>query len=354
MSNDLILAPEFAGLPADLKNWCQSLLGLADAASGGISSGGHPRLSIKGREFSAIDADNNENRVGGFSNEAGRFVDVVVVGANPGVSKIYYDKPFDPAVTEPVAPTCFSDNGIGPSSRAEQPQCATCAACPHNVWGSKVTPGGSQIKACADAKKVAVLLTEDIQGPIYELRIPAASMKGFATFAGSLKTRGVPLPMVVMSLTFDASVTYPKLMFKPARYVDGKTELPVIQEVLAEEGEQIAEAVGSKDTPAAGDNVVSLNRSAQPQPQPQPQPVATQQPSNLPPKPAEQPAPTGRRRRGAAAAPAPTPAPEQATGLGSFGGFDDAPGAQTQAKASGGHVPTDAALDNILAGINFG
>ena len=348
MSNELILADELKGLPADLKSWATGLLGLADAACGGISAGGHPRLSTKGRQFTKIDTDGGEVRAGSFNQELGVFLDVVVVGANPAVSKLYYDKPFDPATTEPVAPTCFSDNGVAPSARSEAPQCTTCAACPHNVWGSKVTPGGSQIKACADAKKVAVVLTEDIQGPVYELRIPAASMKGFASWAAGLKTRGVPVPMVVLTLAFDNSATYPKLAFEPARYVDGKTELPVIQEILRDSGEEIAEAVGSKDVPHQGP-VAPVPSNVVQMPQQPAQQVAAPQP--------ETPAPTRRRR---AAAPAATPEPANAMQAAAFdgiaqqqavnqhvnAGFDDAPG-KTSA------VPSDAALDGILAGIKF-
>jgi len=345
MSNELTLAPEFGNLPADLKQWATGLLGLADAACGGIATGGHPRLSIKGRQFTAIDTDGGEKRVGNFNQELGVFVDVVVVGANPAVSKAYYDQPFDPATTEPVAPTCYSDNGIAPSSRAENPQAVNCASCPHAAWSSKVTPGGSQIKACADAKKIAVALTEDIQGPIYELRIPAASMKGFATFAAGLKARGVPVPMVVLTLAFDSSATYPKLIFKPSRYVDGKTELPVIQEILRDSGEEIAEAVGSKDIPHQGPVAVAPASNVVQMPQHQPAPV--QQQANIPPQ-QEAPAPT-RRRRAAAAAPEPVAQaaqPVTSQGLGEMK-FDDQPGATATA------VPSDAALDGILAGIKF-
>ena len=345
MGNELILAPELAGLPADLRAWATGLLGLADAASGGISKGGHPRLSIKNREFTALDLDSNEQRVGGFSNEVGRFVDVIVVGANPSVSKLYYSKPFDPATTEPVAPDCYSDNGIGPSISAETPQCSSCAACPHNAWGSKTTPGGASIKACSDAKKIAVLLTEDLQGPVYELRIPAASMKGFAAFAGSLKGRGVPLPMVVLGVGFDSTVTYPKLTFRPSRYVEGKAELPVVQNALATKGDEIADAVGSRDTPTQA---------------PVAQPV-----SNVVqmPQPTQAPAPEAPKKRSPRAA---APADPLAGGFGQGAvqqsqnvaqqvspqaaqRFDDAP----QTGAGPSMVPSDAALDGLLSGIEF-
>jgi hypothetical protein len=367
MSNQLVLAPELSGLPASLKEWATGLLGLADAAGGGIQGGGHPRLSIKGRQFTAITMDGDEVRVGNFSQQVGVFVDAIVVGANPAISKIYYDKPFDPSTTEPVSPTCFSDNGIGPSSRAETPQCATCAACPHNAWGSKVTPGGAAIKACADAKKLAVILTEDIQGPVYELRVPAASMKAFGAVNNDLKGRGVPLPMVVLSLSFDQQATYPKLAFKATRYVDAKTELPVVQETLRDKGEEIAEAVGTKDVPAqtataAPSNVVSLQQA----------PAHVQQAAAQRAAPASQPqaeAPKRTRRSAAqvAADNAAQAAAQQGAvggGLGSFGGLGAAPAPQAAQQAQGGFddapgaagtaVPSDAALDGILSGIDFG
>ena len=353
MSNDLILAPELSGLPADLKAWATGLLGLADAAAGGISRGGHPRLSIKNREFTALDPDSNEHRVGGFSNETGRFVDVIVVGANPSVSKVFYSKAFDPATTEPVEPDCYSDNGIGPSSRAENPQCSSCAACPNNAWGSKQTPGGTNIKACSDAKKIAVLLTEDLQGPVYELRIPAASMKGFAAFAGSLKGRGVPLPMVVLGLGFDSSVTYPKLTFRPSRYVEGKSELPVVQNALATKGDEIAEAVGSKDTPAPGGSVAHPAASnVVPMPQPIQAPTLAAEPAKRTRKAAAPRDPLAAGFGQVPQDPQGSQDPQAPQGSQDPQGtmqFDDAP----QTGASPAMVPSDEALDGLLSGIKF-
>lgn len=135
----------------------------------GISSGAWPRISIKGSRFRLQDPQGQEIVVPDY------FLDVVIVAVNThGLSKIFYGGAYDPA-GDGTAPDCYSDNGVAPSIRATKPQCGTCAACPHNVWGSKITPSGAQVKACADIKKVAVLLANNTGGPVFELRVPAAS-----------------------------------------------------------------------------------------------------------------------------------------------------------------------------------
>ena len=63
------------------------------------------RLSIRGGTFRAMRE--------GVETEVGHVADVVIVGANPRLSKTYYAKSYDP--TGPlVAPDCSSDDGITP------------------------------------------------------------------------------------------------------------------------------------------------------------------------------------------------------------------------------------------------
>lgn len=180
------------------------------AAIGGITIGASfHRISIKSSRWRLNDPQGQEHVV------PTTHLDVIIVDANPTQSKIFYLSAYNPAETEYKAPDCYSDNGVAPSARAAIPQCGTCAQCPHNVWGSKITPSGAQTKACADVKKLAVILAENPTGPVYELRIPAASLKNLYAFVQSLNDRGVPLCSFVTRLAFDSQADYPKILFTP-------------------------------------------------------------------------------------------------------------------------------------------
>ena len=179
---------------------------------GGISSGSFSQISIKGSRFRLKEPNGAEEVVNALN------LDVFVIDANPHLTKNYYEETYNPQVTEPSAPVCFSDSGVAPSSRATKPQCLSCAACPHNAWGSKITPSGGKTKECADSKRVAVILAANPTGPVYELRVPAASMSPMANTFRQLIERGINPSTLLFRLTFDSSVDYPKLVFTPAAY----------------------------------------------------------------------------------------------------------------------------------------
>src|SRR6185437_3638049 len=142
------------------------------------------------------------------------------------------------------------------------PQAETCAACPHNVWGSKVTPTGSQVKACSDSKKLAVVLAEDTPiivnnaaggakafDGIYLLRVPAASMRTWRDYAKEIRGRGIPIIGVVTEVSFEPSAAHPALLFKAAAF--GTVEqFNAARSSL--DDPRVAEAVGSDDVPFAG------------------------------------------------------------------------------------------------------
>jgi hypothetical protein len=59
-----------------------------------------------------------------------------VIDANASVSKIYFDPrtPFEPGGDNSNPPICWSDNGIGASAQASQPQNTSCQLCPQAAW----------------------------------------------------------------------------------------------------------------------------------------------------------------------------------------------------------------------------
>lgn len=242
--------PAVTSLPAHLAAFsglAAQFLALNDAAASGVAGGqGHPRISIKGSRFRL-------NPVGGDELVINQMhLDVIIVGANPHMSKTYYANAYDPNAADVVAPTCFSDNGVGPSAAARSPQCGTCAACPHNVLGSKVGPAGGKLKACADRKKIAVLLGDvpnqvenGHEGSVYELRMPYMSAKNFTTYAQEFKNRGVPLNLVLTRMEFDSGSEFPRLKFSIGGWATAEQAASAGQVFGSDE---VAEAVGTKDT----------------------------------------------------------------------------------------------------------
>lgn len=209
------IVPANIKVPAHLAARVGVQSALAQSLTGGLSSGGgeaFPRISIKGARFRIIDGD-TETVLDSTT------LEVVIVGANPRLSKTWYAKQWTPD-SEPSAPECFSLDGIGPDPQSTKPQNDLCASCPQNAWGSKVTPQGQQIKACADQKRLAVVAADDADGPIYLLQVTPAALKGLNQYQKELSVRGIPPEIVKTKVSFDTDASYPKLKFTFGGFLD--------------------------------------------------------------------------------------------------------------------------------------
>jgi hypothetical protein len=204
MSN---LVPANIQVPAHLAARIGSPSLLAQSMAGGLGSGGEsiPRISIKGARFRIVEGD-TETVLDSTT------IDVVIVGANPRLSKTWYAKAWTPD-SEPQAPDCFSLDGIGPDPQSTSPQNDLCASCPQNAWGSKVTPQGQQIKACSDKKRLAVVSADDPTGPVYLLEVTPAALKGLNQYQKELAMRGIAPEIVRTRISFDTDASFPKLKF---------------------------------------------------------------------------------------------------------------------------------------------
>lgn len=279
---------------------------LGAALTGGLSSGADfPRISIKASRFRIKEGD-TETVLDSTT------LDVVIVGANPRLSKTWYAKQWD-ANAEPVAPDCFSLDGISPDPQAEDSQNDLCASCPHNAWGSKVTPTGQQVKACADKKRLAVVAADDASGPVYLLEVTPAALKGLNQYQKELSVRGIPPEIVKTRVSFDTDASFPKLKFTFGGFLDADVQ-EVVDGLFG--SEQVKEITGENPrTPVA---VPQIARAAAPvAPKPAVQAAAPVEE----PAPAPAPAQAAAPKRGfgaskpAAAAPAaaaPAPAPKAA------------------------------------------
>jgi len=236
-----------AGLPEVLASRQRRVSVSEDATQGlGISREAH--CSIRAARFRLIDANGVETLVPNL------YLDVVIIRANPKTSKLYFSSAtYDPNSGEP--PACYSDNGIGPSSNALQPQSPTCSACPHNQMNSKINPQtGKGSKACSDRKKIAFIIPGDPAVNVYELQVPPDSLgalKSYSAFLSQQATGGqrkVDIGDMVTRLSFDAEASHPRLKFEPVGWADDAYTLQMIDYIYDQELD--VAAVGLNDVPA--------------------------------------------------------------------------------------------------------
>lgn len=171
-------------------------------------------------------------------------VEVVVVKASANISKIWYEQGYVEGSN--AAPDCFSNNGIVPEPTSAKKQCDTCALCPHNQWGSRITPAGKSGKSCADSKRIAVVPMGDIDNEAYGgpmlLRVPAASLQDLAGFGQKMQQMGYPYFSIATKIAFDPQESYPKFVFSAIRPLSdeegkkiiGLRDSHTVQRVLSE------------------------------------------------------------------------------------------------------------------------
>ena len=274
---------------------------LSQSIASGISQGqSFPRISIKGARFRIVE-DGTETVLDTTT------LDVVIVGANPKLSKTFYAKAWDKDA-EPAAPDCYSLDGIKPHPEAETPQNDMCAGCPHNAWGSKIGPQGQQLKACTDQKRLAVVSADDPEGPVYLLQVTPAALKGLNAYHKELSVRGIPAEVVKTKIGFDTDASFPKLKFGFGGFLDEGTYASVeplfgAENVLEITGEKQPEAVAAPTQVRKA----AVTAKPTPKPAPAPEPEVEEEEEEAPAPVAEKP------KRGFGAAKAePAPAPKAA------------------------------------------
>lgn len=269
------LIPANVQIPAHLAARVGAPSILAQSMAGGLGNGGesYPRISIKGARFRIIDGD-TETVLDSV------MLDVVIVGANPRVSKTWYAKTWTPDA-EPSAPDCYSLDGLGPDPQSTAPQNDLCASCPQNAWGSKITPQGQQIKACADKKRLAVVSADDPEGPVYLLEVTPAALKGLNQYQKELSVRGIPPEIVKTKVSFDTNASYPKLQFgfggfieaDVQQVVDGLFGTASVKEITGETPRVQQVPQIAQSAPVAPKPVVQAAPEPAPAPAPEPAPA---------------------------------------------------------------------------------
>ena len=102
----------------------------------------------------------------------------------------WYKERYDP--NNPSAPHCYAfaenDDDLKPHTDSAEPQAASCAECPKNVWGSD--PGGGKGKACKNVRRIAMISQTDLEDVAKAepamAKLPVTSVKNWATYASQI------------------------------------------------------------------------------------------------------------------------------------------------------------------------
>ena len=180
-------------------------------------------------------------------------LEVVIVGVSPNISKAYYEKKWNEG--DSGAPDCSSVNGVHPDAASPKKQCDSCAACPQNMWGSRVSDQGKKAKSCQDGRRIAVVPAADIAntdfgGPML-LSLPPMSLSNLSMFAKELGRLGGQPFMVATQLTFAPELAYPQIEFKALRWVTDE-EAVIVKEMLDDPqiGRMLTEEIEATEKPA--------------------------------------------------------------------------------------------------------
>lgn len=271
-----------------------SVFAATDAAKGDLSggiTGGYAVMSYRGKVWTIRHRGVEQQLMRDDGDGPRGSIDVVILKANPHLSKIWYENGWQDGSNAP--PDCSSTNGVTPEANSPKKQSALCATCPRNAWGT--APNGGKGKACADSRRMAVVPLPDIQnealgGPIL-LRCPAASLQDLAAFDQKLSQLGYPYYSVGVKIAFDPAESFPKFVFtalRPltddeARMVIAHQQSDAVARVISEEAPPTPEQIALLTAPQPQDpTVAALAGNAasaafqQPAQQPVTQPVTQQ------------------------------------------------------------------------------
>jgi len=171
-------------------------------------AGGTFRMMVNGKEQAAIED---------------RHMNVVFVKMGHDPSRTWYAKAYKEG--EKVSPSCWSQDSKTPHPDVKDPPASTCAACPNSVKGSGQGGTGT---ACRLSWRTAVVLPQQLDGPVYQLVLPATSSFGneengrwpFRPYVQMLASHNVSAGAVITKMQFDTKAKVPRVLFSPAGAID--------------------------------------------------------------------------------------------------------------------------------------
>jgi len=208
MSNELAVVLQQASLVTK---------GLDDdtkAVAGGMQNyrislaGGTFRMIVNGKEQASIED---------------RSMNVIFVKMSHNPSRTYYEGAYKEG--QKSSPVCWSSDSKTPDPEVKNPVAPNCGGCPNAIKGSGQGGTGT---ACRMSWRTAVVLPQQLDGPIYQLVLPATSSFGeeengrwpFRPYIQMLASHNVSAGAVVTKMQFDTKAKVPRVLFSPAGAVN--------------------------------------------------------------------------------------------------------------------------------------
>lgn len=192
-------------------------------------STGFPTISIKGKVFAVVrDGERQVLTRPDDKTAPASSIAVVIANSSPGKVKTYYAHGFTENA-EDHKPTCFSNNGVKPDASVQNPQCASCALCKHNAFGTARNEAGGfgKGKACSDSVRLAVVTGSDQE--VFLLRVPPASLRALGQYTKALAMRGIPYNAVITKVSFDINSAAPVLCFEAAGFLNEQQYARIVE-----------------------------------------------------------------------------------------------------------------------------
>ena len=158
------------------------------------------KISTKGKMFSLPDGSSNAGPM-----------QVVVLDYTSFNS--YYPGTYDPQ--NPASPDCWALNRViddlAPSPNAPKPQAESCAACPHNQFGSS-----GRGKACKNTRRLVVTAPNATEKTLpMTLEVSPGAIKVFDAYVEDISKTHHSMPVrVITEVSFDPNKAFPSLVFK--------------------------------------------------------------------------------------------------------------------------------------------
>ena len=171
-------------------------------------AGGTFRMMVNGKEQAAIED---------------RHMNVVFVKMAHDPSRTWYAQAYKEG--EKVSPACWSQDSKTPHPDVKEPPSKSCSDCPNSIKGSGQGGIGT---ACRLSWRTAVALPQQLDGPVYQLVLPATSAFGdedngrwpFRTYVQMLASHNVSAGAVITKMQFDTKAKVPRVLFSPAGAID--------------------------------------------------------------------------------------------------------------------------------------
>jgi hypothetical protein len=188
-------------------------------------------LSFRGKVWRASKADGIEVTQLNKEGDPATSIAVVLLDHIKTRSRVFYVGAY--VAGENKFPDCSSIDGVTPDASIAAPVSASCKTCPNAAKGSKISPAGKPVTACAQTKRVAVALAGDPTAPPYLLRLAptsiwdkdnkeneAAGWYAWDQYLAMLAAKGCTnTAQVLTRMKFDHRVEYPKVLFSAARWL---------------------------------------------------------------------------------------------------------------------------------------